>query len=228
MCLLQTRCDGRTRVTASIHDVFPVMVFGVVEQGFDAGLREGPGAGVEGFFLAPDDGFGVGVLVEVFFELLPGEGVELFDARDGSVFEAVVGAVFVQGGVDLACAEDYALDLLGLVDGFAVLGVGDDPFELGVAGELLDGGTGKGVSEEGLGEENDERFSELSVHLASQDVEQVGGSCHVSNLHVAVLVLTIKLVRRWEDARIFVTKLEISLHAARRMLGSLSIISVRQ
>jgi hypothetical protein len=62
----------------------------------------------------------------------------LLDARDGGVFEAVVGAVLVQGCVDLTGAEDYALNLIGVVDGFAVFGVGDDPFELGIAGELFD------------------------------------------------------------------------------------------
>lgn len=37
-------------------------------------------------------------------------------------------------------------------------------------------------------------LSELAVHLASEDVEEVGRRSHVGNLHVAVLMLTIKLI----------------------------------
>jgi hypothetical protein len=58
-------------------------------------------------------------------------------------------------------------------------------------------------------------LAELSVHLSSQDVEQIRRRGHVSNLHVAVLMLTIELVGGREDARVFVAKLEVSLHTAR-------------
>jgi hypothetical protein len=106
--------------------------------------------------LTPNDGLGVGIHVEIFFQLLPREGIQLLDAGNGCALEVVVGAVLVQSCVDLAGTEDDALDLLGFVDGFAVLGVGDDPFELRVAGKFLNGGTGKWVAEEGLGEEDNE------------------------------------------------------------------------
>lgn len=71
-------------------------------------------------------------------------------------------------------------------------------------------------------------LSELSVHLSSQNVEQVGRFRHARNLHIAILVLTVEFIGGWEDARILITQLKISFHAARRMLGSLSIISVGQ
>jgi len=57
-------------------------------------------------------------------------------------------------------------------------------------------------------------------------VEQVSRSSHVSNLHVAVLVLTIKLVWCREDARIFVAELKISFHPARRVLWTLAIVAM--
>lgn len=114
------------------------MVFGVVKKCLDARLCEGPGSGVEGLFLTPYDGLGVRVHVEVLLELLPWEGVELFNSCDGGVFVTVVGAVLVEGCVYLAGAENYALDLLGVIDGIAVFGVGDDPFKLRVAGEFFD------------------------------------------------------------------------------------------
>lgn len=70
-------------------------------------------------------------------------------------------------------------------------------------------------------------LSELSVHLSPQDMEQVGGGRHVSNLHVTVLMLTVKLVRRREDSGILVAELKIPLHTTRRMLRTLSIITMR-
>lgn len=49
-------------------------------------------------------------------------------------------AVFVQGDVDLAGADDYAVNLVGGEDGVVVVaGVGDDPLEVRLAGEVFDG-----------------------------------------------------------------------------------------
>ena len=127
------------------------MVFRLVQERLDARLHEAPGSRVEGLLLRPDDRLCVGVGVEVLAQQLPGEGVELLDARDG-------GAVLVQGGVDLAGAEDDAGDLRGGQDGgVGVRRVGDYPFEGGVPGEVGDVGAGERVPEEGFGEEEDER-----------------------------------------------------------------------
>lgn len=52
----------------------------------------------------------------------------------------MLGAVFVEGDVDLAGAEDYAVDLVMGQDGIVVVGwVGDDPLELRFASEVFDG-----------------------------------------------------------------------------------------
>jgi len=50
------------------------------------------------------------------------------------------------------------------------------------------------VTQEELGEEEDERFSELAVHLPSQNVEEVCGRGQICYLHVAVLVLALELL----------------------------------
>ena len=50
----------------------------------------------------------------------------------------------------------------------------------------------------------------------------------IGNLHITVLMLSIKLVRRWENAWIFVAELQIPLHAAGRVLWTLAIITVRK
>ena len=45
-------------------------------------------------------------------------------------------------------------------------------------------------------------LSELPVHLSTEEMEDVCRGCAVCDLHVAVLVLTIELIRRREDAGI--------------------------
>ena len=162
---LQTTSDGGARVTASVHDVLAVVVLGLVEQGLNARLRETPGTSVERLLLAPDDGLGVGVLVEVLAELLPGEGVELLDTGEGDVVDLVVGAVLVQGGVDLTRAQDDTLNLLGLLDvAGLVLGVSNHGAEASVrASEVLDAGAGDRVTQERLGEEDDKGCIHVSI-----------------------------------------------------------------
>lgn len=138
-----------------------VVVLGLVEQSLETGLGKAPGTSVEGLLLGPDDGLGVGVLVQVLAELLPREGVELLNTGDGHVVELVVGAVLLESGVDLARAENDTLNLLGSLDvSRLVSGVGDDPAELRVTSELLNVGASNGVTEEGLGEEDDKGWWE--------------------------------------------------------------------
>lgn len=153
---LETRSHRGAGVTSSIHDVFPLVVLGNIQDRLNTRLRERPRASIKRLLLTPDDRLGVGVAIEVLLDLLPREGVELLDTRDGRVGDALVEAVLVQRGVDLAGTEDHALDVLGLDGGAAVLGLGDDGAELGVADELVDGRAGERVTEEGLGEEDDE------------------------------------------------------------------------
>jgi len=113
--------------------------------------------------LTPDDGLGIGVCIEVLLQLLPWEGVQLLNTGDGSVLEAVVGTMLVKRCVDLTRAKDDAINVLGLLDCFAVFGVGDDPSELRVAGELFDRGSRNGVAKEGLGEEKNESYRKMLV-----------------------------------------------------------------
>lgn len=137
MAGLQSSSHTCAGVTTSIHDVLTVVVLGLVQKGLQAGLRERPGTGVKRLFLAPHDSLGVGVLVEVLLQLLPGEGVELLNTGDGSSFVALIGAVLVERGVNLAGTQDDAVDRLGVVDAVAVLWVGNYPLELRVSSELF-------------------------------------------------------------------------------------------
>lgn len=64
--------------------------------------------------------------------------------------------MFVELDIHLTGAEDDAVNLFGRGDGFVMFRVGEDPLEVGIAGEVFDGGAGERVAEEGFGEEEDE------------------------------------------------------------------------
>jgi len=228
--LLETSGDGSTRVSASVHDVLAGVVLSVVEQSLDTGLSEAPGTGVERLLLAPDDGLGVGVLVKVLLELLPREGVKLLNASDGDVVQVVLRSVLVKGSPDLTAAENNALNLLRSLDSTSLmLGIRDNPLEASVlASELLNVATSQRVTEKRFGEEDNEGLAVLAVHLAAENMEQVGRRGHVGDLHVAVLVLTDKLLTSGEITGILVAELKVSLETSRRVLGTLTIVTVGQ
>ena len=159
---LHTGSHAGTWGTASIEDVAAVVVLGLVEEGLETGLDEAPGTGVEGLLLGPNDVLGVGVAVEGLLELLPWEGVELLDTDDGGVLDAFGLTVFRESSKHLARAENNAGDTLGLVDGLAVLALREDPAEVRIASELLNGRAAERVTQESLGEEEDQSYK-LSV-----------------------------------------------------------------
>ncbi|KAI6773510.1 hypothetical protein HG531_000359 [Fusarium graminearum] len=131
--VLETSGDRGTGVSASVHDVLAGVVLGVVEQSLDTGLSEAPGTGVERLLLAPDDGLGVGVLVEVLLELLPREGVQLLNASESDVVDVVVSSVLVEGSPNLTGAQNNTLNLVRRLDSTSLmLRVRDDPLESGV------------------------------------------------------------------------------------------------
>lgn len=241
---LETGGHGSTRRATRVEDVAAVVVLGGIEQSFNARLRVAPGTRVQRLLLAPYNVTSVGVAVQVLLELGPREGVQLLDTGDGGVADVVGVTVLGESGVDLARAEDHTLNLLGLIDGTAVGRVGDNPLEVRVTSEVLDVRAGDRVTQKRLREEDNKScsmlarvscrnsnihtFTELTVDLATQDMEQVGGSSHVGNLHVDVLVGAIELVLRWEDARLLVTELQPTLHPTGRVLRTLSIVTMRQ
>lgn len=62
-----------------------------------------------------------------------------------------------------------ALDLLGGTESFG-FGLRDVALEVGIGGELLDGRASLRVTEEVLGEEDDEGLAEVAVDLATEGV----------------------------------------------------------
>jgi hypothetical protein len=68
---------------------------------------------------------------------LPREGIQLFNTSDGCVLVTLGGAIFVKSGVNLTSAENDAVNFIWFGDGFAVLGIWDDPLELRVTSKLF-------------------------------------------------------------------------------------------
>lgn len=119
------------------------MMLSMIQQGLNSRLHEAPRARVQRLLLTPDDSLGVGVLIEVFAELSPRERVQLLDAGYGDVFAAGGFAMFDEGGIDLAGAEDNSVNGGVGVDGTGFVGgIGDDPLEVRFAGEVDEVGTG--------------------------------------------------------------------------------------
>ena len=94
--------------------------------------------------------------------------------------------------------------------------------------EVFNLGAGISESEELLGGDDDQRFSEVPSELASEDVEVLSCCRAVHNLpvhlHYSSSVGVLILIKRI----IFVAKLEVSLDSARAVLGSLSVVTVRE
>ena len=109
---LETSSNTGTWVTTSVHDVLSVVVLSVIEKRLDSWLGETPCTSVQRLFLSPDNCLGIGVAVKVVTELRPREGIQLLDTCNGHIFDVVIGTVFVEGCVDLACAKDDTLDFV--------------------------------------------------------------------------------------------------------------------
>ena len=63
----------------------------------------------------------------------------------------MLGAVFVEGGVNLAAAEDHAVDLIVGEDGVVfVSGIWDYPLEVRLASEVFNGRARERMTEEGF------------------------------------------------------------------------------
>ncbi len=78
---------------------------------FEAREDVGPSAHVERFLLAPDEVRGVRILADDGLDHLPVERIELLDADDGGVFDALLLAVRHEVVVNLAAAENDAADI---------------------------------------------------------------------------------------------------------------------
>jgi len=143
-------------------------------------------------------------------------------------------------------------DLLG---GDHVLRVGfrEVSLEDSVTSHFTEVGPCLWMAKKGFGEEQDERLAEVTTDLTAENMEVVGGcaigkvknisqsisqsvepseaehnSRRVDDLHITILMLTIELVLRRVDMRMIIAQLQKPFQPSRTMLGTLSIIPMRQ
>src|SRR5207248_10341996 len=133
------------------------------------------------------------ITIQVLLKLCPWERVQLLNTSDCCILDPLGFTVLDESSVHLSSTQDDTIDLIRLLDRCAVTCLGNDTLELRVFQELFDVRASERVAEEKFGEEYDEWFPELAVHLSAQDVEHVRCSGHVGNLHITVLVLAFKL-----------------------------------
>ena len=139
MHCLRSSGDTGTRVPPYISDPFPSMTCRFVHDRLDPRLNVLPGSTIQRLFLTPNDGLGIGIPVQILLDLRPREWVELFQASNCSIPDAVVLPVFVESSVYLARTENDSLDILRRGDGVVgMLGIWNDVLELRVTCELLD------------------------------------------------------------------------------------------
>ena len=87
--------------------------------------------------------------------------------------------------------------------------VGNDTLELGAFGHVLELGASEWQTKQRLGGKDDERFPELAVNLATEDVEIVCRAGDIADLHVGVLDLaTLALLHVGDDEGIVIAHLQ--------------------
>ena len=101
-----------------------------------------PDTHVQGFFLTPDD-FSVRILVGMLLDLLIGEGVELFNTRDGDIVNLVLFTSLQESIVDLTGTHDVLGDLLGFNEMLGML-FGQVELEVGLASQFVQVGLARG------------------------------------------------------------------------------------
>ena len=154
-----------TWIPAGVEDVLVRVMFSIVKKGFNSRLDEAPRPSIQRLLLRPDDIFRIRVHVQIFAQLLPREWIQLLNTGYSSALDAFFLAVLLKRNVSLARAHNDALDFFwGCDSRSGVCGVGNDPLEMRVAGEVFDARAGEGMAEESFGEEDGECWAQVLAY----------------------------------------------------------------
>lgn len=118
------------------------------------------------------------------------------------------------------------LDLLGS-DKLFLVHLRDVPLEVGLIRHLGELRLGLWVSQQILREEENKGLAEVTVNLATEDMEVVGGGRRVDNLHIAVLMLALNFLGGGELVGMVITQLEESLNSTGRVLRAYCVVEGR-
>src|SRR5262245_7225646 len=188
---------------------------GAGEGEFEIRLDEVPAAHVARLLLTPHH-LGVLEAGQLLGQHLGGKRIELLDAHQIDVVDAVLLALLVEVVIDLAGAQDDAADLVVGDEADGVVArllriVPQQPVEGGVGRELVKARDRALVAQQALRRHQDQRLADVALELAPQHMEIVGRRRAVRHLHV-----------------VLGTHLQEALEPGRRMLRSLALEAVRQ
>jgi hypothetical protein len=148
------------------------------EERFELWGEMRPGTHVLRLLLHPDHA-ALGVTRRDRLETLGVQRVELLDADDRGVGDALLLAVVDQVVVHLARAQQHTLR-------FARRGWILEDFLEGAGGELIESRDRSRVAQERLRRHHDQRLAEVALHLAPQQVEEVRRRRDVRDLEVVL------------------------------------------
>ena len=138
---LETRSYTGTGVPPCIHHVAAIVMLCLVQQCLYPGLHERPCTSIEWLFLTPHNVLCVRIGIEVLLQLLPREGIQLLNARDGGILDALAFPMLDQSSVDLARADNDTVDLVVRIDRLVLVSrIWDDPLEVAVSRKVFNVG----------------------------------------------------------------------------------------
>lgn len=156
---------------------------------------------------------------------------ELIKERGGGTVNLLVNTFFVKRSPNLSTAKDKSLDFFmrfDLVFIFLMSSIPKNAMETAVITEIFKRRSSERMTQQRFREEEDQRLSEFTVDLTTKNVEDVGRRSAVNNLHVAILMLTVDFVFRWEHTRIFVAQLQETFNTSAGMFRSLTVVTMWQ
>ncbi|MCY1505896.1 hypothetical protein D9M68_401240 [compost metagenome] len=165
-----------------------------------------PGALVHRFFLTPDHVLEVLVRSQGFGQILFRERIELLDTDDRDVVATFGTALLQQVVVDLAAAQDDAVDLLRI----QAVDLADDSLERAV-GQFFQGRDGQLVAQQRLRRHHDQRLAQRTDHLAAQHVVDLSRGGRYADLDV-----------------LLGAQLQVAFQTRGGVLRTLALVAVRQ
>lgn len=123
--------------------------------------------------------------------------MELFNTGNSDIIHLLMDTFFVKSSPDLSTTQDKSSNFFSgfnLEPIFLVCGISEDTMEVTIFTEILERRFRERMTQKCFREEQDQWFSEFTVNLTTEDMEDVGGGSTVDDLHVAILVLTVEFV----------------------------------
>lgn len=168
-------------------------------------------------FLHPLDALCVFILLKLILNLIPGERWKLLYSDDCNIIFIFLGTCGINVIVNLTRAKNNLFNLISWDKGLAI--IWEDLMERFVFTKVLKVGVSLSKLQQLLWRGYNQRLSVVSSHLSSEQVEIVCCCCGINNLHINHLGFLTSMIE-------FITQLQHAFDSARRVLWSLTIISV--